>query len=1249
MKLLVDMFACQTASRFRGIGRYTRSMVREMINIRGSNQMVLLANSLYPEAFEDLRREFSRLLPQGSFLPYAHKPIEITKLDQDPFFEISSTIVRHAYQTISPDAIIYPSVFEGWGERGLVPLPNNGVPTALCAAIVYDFIPYRFSANFLDPDPFFKESYLKRLQSYKSFDLLLAISESTRQDAIEILNLDPNKIVNISGAASSVFQKKTYSKDQISSFFKKVKIKKSYIFYPGNGEPHKNLEKLLRAFCKLPPEIRAEHQIVFTHVGDEAVFRSRLPSLGLSDDEVIITGHVTDDDLVMLYNLCHLFVFPSLYEGFGLPILEAMACGAPVIASNSTSIPEVIGRSDAMFDASSERSIIDALYHALTDENFRQDLSAFGLERVKLFSWQKTSQKAWEAIGDALKSKNQKKGHYRNHQNHKPRVAYVSPIPPQKSGIAHFSADLLPSLEKYLDLDLYIEPGLKPSNAQLRTGYQFFPWNELIARKDNYDTVIYQMGNSEFHAHMFQLIKDFPGVVNLHDFFLSHLVRHLISLSHPDFINHDLRSYIDRDHGLRGIIDLVQKGPEEVVWQWPLNWQVLKYAQTIIVHSAYQKELLEYYYGNGWAPKLHIIRQPYPITKENVQENKASSKVSLGIDKDQFLLCSFGLVQSQKLGHNILQAFATAFANIPQALLIFIGDIDKGDYGNELLKLINDLGLNNRVKITGFVDDTTYNQYLHSADVAIQLRTKSRGETSRAVFDSMAHGIPTIVNLHGSLTDYNPNVVVQLPEYPDAESLATAMFKLWADSDLRQKIGSQAKKEIIEKHDPDLIAQQYSSLVIEAIQGDERKLFKPVIDTIIKNHISDEGIKEAAHFAAANHKLHCQPRILIDVTNISYTDLKTGIQRAVKNIVQELILTSNPSINIELVRIENNNLWKSLRFAENLLNLSKNSLGEESPVDILPGDYLYMLDTSWNLFDQYLPIFDQIRRNGGRIFTQLYDLIPIKFPETTDTNTPIVFNQWIKLALDQSDVIICNSQSIADEVIDYISEKNISINHTLDISFVHHGADFQRNSSPDDLLRDHVKQLLVENSAPIFLMVGTIEPRKNHSFALEAFELLWANGEDYRLCIVGKIGWNVTRIMDRIMKHPELGKRLFFVEQATDTELNLCYANSIALISSSIAEGFGLPIIEAAHHGIPSIVSDIPVLHEVGGEGALYFSLDSPANLAKAVKQMACLTPEERQAMVQKIKTISWEESARMILEVLQNKRTYRTLFPGTG
>ncbi len=327
-------------------------------------------------------------------------------------------------------------------------------------------------------------------------------------------------------------------------------------------------------------------------------------------------------------------------------------------------------------------------------------------------------------------------------------------------------------------------------------------------------------------------------------------------------------------------------------------------------------------------------------------------------------------------------------------------------------------------------------------------------------------------------------------------------------------------------------------------------------------------------------------------------------------------------------------------FAEKIFDLRDGSLGIEIGISIQIGDILFMLDTVWNLYDQFYPHFAQARKLGGKVITMVHDLIPIRFPETCVENLHDVFEDWLQKALQESDEIVCVSRSTADDLIRYIYEDVGYISHPLDIAVNHNGADIQIASVEGDI-HTEVQNLVNDLESPLFLMVGTLEPRKGHAFVLDAFEYLWRQDFDYKLCIIGRIGWNIEKTEKRIRNHPELWKRIFFFENASDAELNLCYSKATALITASIAEGFGLPIVEAALHGVPAIANDIPVFREIGGEGALYFSLESPNNLCRVIQEISKLDNSDRTSMAQKVKVTTWEKSATLMMDVIKGRRVY--------
>ena len=162
-------------------------------------------------------------------------------------------------------------------------------------------------------------------------------------------------------------------------------------------------------------------------------------------------------------------------------------------------------------------------------------------------------------------------------------------------------------------------------------------------------------------------------------------------------------------------------------------------------------------------------------------------------------------------------------------------------------------------------------------------------------------------------------------------------------------------------------------------------------------------------------------------------------------------------------------------------------------------------------------------------------------------------------------------------------------------------------------------------------MVGTIEPRKGYDQVFKAFDALWSRKCDVNLVLVGKQGWNVEELFEKINNHPENGIRLFVIETASDEYLNLLYTEAECLIAASEGEGFGLPLIEAARHGIGLIARDIPVFREVAGQNAYYFKGKSADVLAVAIQDWLKLRLEKKEPNSSGMKWIDWKESARKL------------------
>jgi len=166
-------------------------------------------------------------------------------------------------------------------------------------------------------------------------------------------------------------------------------------------------------------------------------------------------------------------------------------------------------------------------------------------------------------------------------------------------------------------------------------------------------------------------------------------------------------------------------------------------------------------------------------------------------------------------------------------------------------------------------------------------------------------------------------------------------------------------------------------------------------------------------------------------------------------------------------------------------------------------------------------------------------------------------------------------------------------------------------------------------------MVGTIEPRKNHAYVLDAFDSLWAHGEEATLVILGRPGWKTESFLERVADHPQLDKQLFWVRDASDAELDYAYRNASALIIASKIEGFGLPVVEAFQRGLPVLCSDIPVFREIAAGKATFFGLSHPQHLIDAVTHFCRNNDPSQRGLRQPQSWISWRESAEQLCDAI--------------
>jgi len=395
MRIVIDIQGMQNLSASRGIGRYVSALTRAILQDTQKNEIFLLLNGLFPQTVEPVVKQFEGLLPKHHFVVFdAYKGHALS--EENSLKVAASELCREKLiADFSPDFLILTSLFEGAMDNSITSIGKfSHIPTAV---VLYDLIPYILKEKYLSAEPS-KKWYYKKIDFLKKADLLLAISESAKQEAVKHLQIDSDKIINISSAVDvELFQPQ---KEQ-TNVKNKYNITKEFLLYTSAYEQRKNFEGLMEAFSLLKPAIREKLQLVLVcKLNDEKKNQllSAAKKLQLRNDECILTDYIPDEELIHLYSSCALFVFPSLHEGFGLPALEAMSCGAATIGSNTTSIPEVIGREDALFDPYDANSIAKKIEEVLTKKDFLYALKEHAQIHAKKFTWKHSAEVALKAL-----------------------------------------------------------------------------------------------------------------------------------------------------------------------------------------------------------------------------------------------------------------------------------------------------------------------------------------------------------------------------------------------------------------------------------------------------------------------------------------------------------------------------------------------------------------------------------------------------------------------------------------------------------------------------------------------------------------------------------------------------------------------------------------------------------------------------------------------------------------------------------
>jgi glycosyltransferase involved in cell wall biosynthesis len=375
--MLVAYDARPLSKNKTGIGQYTKYLLDYIVTIDPAVDIILCSN-----------KEI-----------YYKKKQRIRFIENDGFMWRKNSNLW--FQSILPSILKKNRVDLFHGTLFLTPL-LSAVPSIIT---IYDMVLDIFPETMYWKNRLPLKILMKK--SAKKADRIIAISESTKKDIVKFIGIEQEKIRVIYPGVSKIFSSQRTDNDRV--ILNKFKLLPGYILTVGTLEPRKNLIRLLDAYKLLAAGEENIPQLVIA--GGQGWLlediQKAVDSLGLRE-KVVFTGYVSDADLPALYRNAKIFVYPSLYEGFGLPPLEAMACGIPVISSNTSSIPEVVGDAGLLIDPYRPDEIAQAITEVLRNEELHTRMIRAGITRSALFNWDKTAQEMIKLYHEVIEEKNLK-------------------------------------------------------------------------------------------------------------------------------------------------------------------------------------------------------------------------------------------------------------------------------------------------------------------------------------------------------------------------------------------------------------------------------------------------------------------------------------------------------------------------------------------------------------------------------------------------------------------------------------------------------------------------------------------------------------------------------------------------------------------------------------------------------------------------------------------------------------------------
>ncbi|MDE6670853.1 MAG: glycosyltransferase [Ruminococcus sp.] len=806
-------------SRNRGIGNYALSQFSGMVNRDGKNKYFFL---------NMIDRNFS-LSPMITNDNFTEDFIDTGKnnvlLRSEIYSDIIGNVIKRYIRENNIDIFYITSPF----EHSFIQYKKEWFTGVKVIATVYDIIPYVMKEKYLS-DKNTYDWYMKCVDNLRWADRLFVISDSVKNDLVNYLQFSPENIHTIWGAVDDRYRIINIDNSEKSLMLDKFGITKPFIMCTGGEDSRKNLDGLIRAYSLLPDNIRNSYQLVVVCKLSENGLKN-LKSVAVSHNvgnDVIFTGFVSDEELLKFYNLATLMAFPSKYEGFGLPIVEAWACGTPVLTADNSSLREIAGDSAMLINADIDQSIADGMKKMLSNKTILFEYTAKGMKRVELYRWDKINDNIISLINDI----NINKVNLSKDENKKTKIAFFTPLPPLESGISDYSYDIINALSRYFDIDVFVEETYN-ADCNFPENVSLYSHRSYPIRYQNYKDTVFQMGNSEYHFYMYQYIRKYHGTVVLHDYNLHGAFYHYaVTLCKGNYSLY--QTFIDNDFpDCDNYINALRNGSANPdLYGMELNSYITDSADRIIVHSQYsRKKLLEKNIARN-VTVIPLYAEILPLTESK------SVKIKNNFPTDKTIISAFGGIHRTKRIIPLLKAFSELKKEINNIHLMLVGK-PAPDIQAELENFITSGNLQDCVTITGYTSIEKFKEYIDMSDICMNLRYPYNGETSGSLMRILAKGKCAVVNDTGSFSEIPDNACMKIPsvekmgELNESGEIYKALKELVENITVRTNIEKNARKYAENVLDINKIAVKY----FNTISSDKNK--SPVTEEIINTLKND--------------------------------------------------------------------------------------------------------------------------------------------------------------------------------------------------------------------------------------------------------------------------------------------------------------------------------------------------------------------------------------------------------------------------